>query len=73
VHVVGRTAQGTLVLARNRNGSGAIPFEVSPRQSGAVVLGRVVTFAAAAILLALGLASAVRWRRRSRVSADASI
>lgn len=65
VHVVGRTAQGTLVLARNRNGSGAIPFEVSPRQSGAVVLGRVVTLAAAAILLTLGLAGAVRWRRRS--------
>jgi putative flippase GtrA len=73
VHVVGRTAQGTLVLARNRNGSGAIPFEVSPRQSGAVVLGRVVTLAAAAILLALGLAAAVRRRRHSRVSADASI
>jgi putative flippase GtrA len=73
VHVVGRTAQGTLVLARNRNGSGAIPFEVSPRQSGAVVLGRIVTLAAAAILLALGLATAVRWRRHSRVSADASI
>jgi putative flippase GtrA len=73
VHVVGRTAQGTLVLARNRNGSGAIPFEVSPRLNGAVVLGRVITLAAAAILLALGLAAAVRWRRRSRVSADASI
>jgi putative flippase GtrA len=73
VHVVGRTAQGTLVLARNRNGSGAIPFEVSPRQSGAVVLGRVVTLAAAAILLALGLAAAVRRRRHSRISADASV
>ncbi len=73
VHIVGRTAQGTLVLARTKNGSGAIPFEVSPRQSGAVVLGRVVTLAAAAILLALGLATAVRWRRHSRVSADASI
>jgi hypothetical protein len=73
VHIVGRTAQGTLVLARNRNGAQAIPFEVSPRLSGAVVLGRVVTLAAAAILLALSLAAAVRWRRRSRVSADAGI
>lgn len=66
VHIVGRTAGGTLVLARNKNGSGAIPFEVSPELSGPVVLGRAVTIAAAAILLALGLAAAVRrWRRSS--------
>jgi putative flippase GtrA len=65
VHIVGRTAEGTLVLARTKDGSGAVPFEVRPQLSGPVVLGRAVTIAAAAILLALGLAGAVRWRRRS--------
>ena len=73
VHIVGRTAEGTLVLARTKDGSGAVPFEVRPQLSGPVVLGRAVTIAAAAILLALSLAAAVRWRRHSRVSVDANI
>jgi hypothetical protein len=67
VHIVGRTAEGTLVLARTKDGSGAIPFEVSPQLSGPVVLGRVLTGMAAAILLMLAAFAAGRgWLRRRR-------
>jgi hypothetical protein len=62
--VVGRTEGGFLVLRRATNGSQPVPVEVAARLSAPVVLGRLTTAAAAALLLALGAIAAVRrWRR----------
>ncbi len=74
VRVVGRTAEGDLVLQRAASGSRPVPFELSARRSAPVLLGRIVTGASAALLLALALAATVRrGRRRSaaRPSLDA--
>jgi hypothetical protein len=75
VRVVGRTSSqrgcatgcwegGYLVLQRTADGSQPIPLELSPALSAPVVLGRITTAVSAALLLALALAAAIRWRRR---------
>jgi hypothetical protein len=57
---------GKLVLERTTDGSGPVPVELSAQLSAPVVLGRIVTWASAALLLGLALlAAARRWRRRS--------
>ncbi len=67
--VVGRTAEGNLVLQRTTNGSQPVPFELKAQLSAPVVLGRITTAVSAALLLALALAASVR-RRRRRSAAD---
>ena len=62
--VVGRTERGFLVLQRKTEGSQPVPVELSTRLSAPVVLGRIMTAAAAAVLLALALVAAVRRLRR---------
>ena len=62
--VVGRTAEGNLVLQRTTDGSQPVPVELSAQLSAPVVLGRITTAASAALLLALAVAAAVRRRRR---------
>ncbi len=63
VRVVGRTAEGDLVLERTTNGSQPVPIELSAQLSAPVVLGRITTALSAALLLALALTAAVRRRR----------
>lgn len=65
VRVVGRTAEGYVVLKRTTAGSGPVPFELRTQLSAPVVLGRITTGLSAALLLALALAAAV-WRLRRR-------
>ncbi|HWW89311.1 MAG TPA: GtrA family protein [Solirubrobacteraceae bacterium] len=65
VRVVGRTAEGYLVLQRKTNGSRPVPIELSAQLSAPVVLGRITTAVSAALLLALAILAAVRWRRGS--------
>jgi hypothetical protein len=71
VRVVGRTSSqnrcpggctegGNLVLERTTDGSRPVPVELSGRLSAPVLLGRITTGAAAAVLLALALTAAVR-------------
>jgi hypothetical protein len=62
--VVGRTAEGYLVLRRTTDGSQPVPIELRAQLSAPVVLGRITTAASAALLLALALAAVVRHRRR---------
>ena len=50
--VVGRTAEGNLVLQRATNGSQPVPVVLSARLGTPVVLGRIITAASAALLLA---------------------
>jgi hypothetical protein len=75
VRVVGRTSSqsacpggcwegGHLVLERTTGGSGPVPVELSGRLSAPVLLGRIATWASAALLLALALVAASRRRRR---------
>jgi putative flippase GtrA len=66
VHVVGRTSRNTLVLERNEKGSGPVEVEVRGRPSTPVVVGRIITVAAAALLLALAAYAAVRRLRKRR-------
>jgi hypothetical protein len=79
VRVVGRTRSvsacpggcwegGNLVLERTTDGSGPVPVELSGRLSAPVLLGRIATWASAALLLALALVAASR-RRRGRSAA----
>jgi hypothetical protein len=63
VRVVGRTDQGSLVLERTKSGSQPVPVELRAQLSAPVVLGRITTALAAALLLALALTAAVRRRR----------
>jgi hypothetical protein len=63
VRVVGRTADGHLVLERTTEGSGPVPVELSAALSAPVMLGRIATALSAALLLALALTAAVRRRR----------
>jgi hypothetical protein len=63
VRVVGRTADGRLVLERATSGSGPVPVELSAQLSAPVLLGRITTALSAALLLALALTAAVRRRR----------
>jgi hypothetical protein len=67
VRVVGRTKEDQLVLKRVARGSQPIPVELSTQLSAPVVLGRITTGAAVALLLAL--AATAGWRRRRRWSA----
>jgi hypothetical protein len=63
--VVGRTQFGNLVLARTTGGSQPVPLELTAQLSAPVVLGRITTAAAAALLLALALVAVIgrrRWR-----------
>jgi hypothetical protein len=70
VHVVGRTTAGYLVLERNAAGSQPVPFELGAQLSTPVLLGRIATALAAAMLLALAVVAAVRrWRRRKATAA----
>jgi hypothetical protein len=70
VHVVGRTTEGALVLARAQSGSQPIPFELSAELSGPVTLGRILTAAAVLLTLALAAMTALRhWRRRLSAAA----
>ena len=72
VRVVGRTAEGYLVLQRTTAGSQPVPVELSAELSAPVVLGRITTAASAALLLALAVVAAVRRRRAAaRPSATA--
>jgi hypothetical protein len=75
VRVIGRTISrsacpggcwegGNLVLERTADGSGPVPVELSARLSAPVLLGRIATWASAALLLALALVAAARRRRR---------
>jgi hypothetical protein len=75
VRVVGRTSSqsacpggcwegGHLVLERTTDGSGPVPVELSGHLSAPVLLGRIATWASAALLLALALVAASRRRRR---------
>jgi len=64
VRVVGRTERGFLVLQRKTNGSQPVPVELSTRLSASALLGRIITAAAAALLLALAFLAAVRRLRR---------
>jgi hypothetical protein len=64
-HVVGRSAEGELVLKRTTDGSEPVPIELRAQLSAPVVLGRITTAASAALLLALALVAAVRRRRRA--------
>jgi hypothetical protein len=64
VRVVGLTEDGDLVLQRTTGGSQPVPVELSAQLSAPVVLGRITTVAAAAVLLALALLAAVRRLRR---------
>jgi hypothetical protein len=79
VRVVGRTSSrsacpggcwegGNLVLERTTDGSEPVPVEISAQLSAPVLLGRIVTWASAALLLALALLAAAR-RRRPRSAA----
>jgi hypothetical protein len=62
----GGCAEGSnLVLERTTDGSRPVQVELSTRLSAPVLLGRITTGAAAALLLALALTAAVRGRRRS--------
>jgi len=61
----GCTEGGKLVLERSTDGSRPVQVELSTRLSAPVLLGRITTGAAAALLLALALTAAVRGRRRS--------
>jgi hypothetical protein len=74
VRVIGRTSSreecplgctegGKLVLQRTTSGSGPVPVELSAALSAPVVLGRITTGLAAAVLLALAVIAAVRRRR----------
>jgi hypothetical protein len=66
VRVVGRTADGHLVLQRATSGSQPVPVELRAQLGAPVVLGRIATAASAALLLALAATAAVRrWRWRS--------
>ena len=64
VRVVGRTEEGSLVLQRTTGGSQPVPVELSAALSAPVVLGRLMTAVAAALLFALALAAGVRRRQR---------
>ncbi len=73
LRVVGRSPEGYLVIARKTGGSQPVHFEVTPELDSAVVLGRALTIASAAILLALALVAAVTTvfrRRRRRLTGD---
>jgi hypothetical protein len=65
VRVLGRNPSGDLVLERTMGGSQPVRVELSPRLSPAVVLGRIMTVASAALLMAWAVAAWVRRRRRS--------
>jgi hypothetical protein len=67
-HVVGRTREGYLVLERTTSGPRPVPVELAGRLGAPVVLGRIVTALAGALLLALCVAAAVRRRRAMRAA-----
>lgn len=70
VRVRGRSKTGGLVLERTNSGS-HVPIKLSPAVSGPVLLGRIVSLAAAGLLLALlAIAGARGWRKR-RSAAEA--
>jgi hypothetical protein len=64
VRVVGRTAEGNLVLQRTTHGSQPVPVELRAQLSTPVVLGRITTALSAALLLALAIGAVIRRRRR---------
>jgi hypothetical protein len=76
VRVVGRTAEGYLVLKRTTDGSGPVHLELRAQASAPVVLGRITTAAAAVLLLTLAAVAVVRGvgqrLRRRRLTTDLS-
>lgn len=67
--VVGRTAEGHLVLQRTTGGSKPVDVELRAQLSAPVVQGRIITAASAALLLALAAIAAV-WRWKGQALAD---
>jgi hypothetical protein len=55
---------GYLVLKRTTDGSQPVNVELSARLSAPVVLGRIITAASAALILALAVGAFMRRRRR---------
>src|SRR5262249_44094123 len=66
VRVVGRTAEGYLVLERTSSGSQPVRVALRAHRSAPGVLGRIPAAASAALLVALALAAVVLRRRRRR-------
>jgi hypothetical protein len=64
VRVVGRTTKGDLVLERTTGGTQPVSVELRSELSAPVVLGRIITAASAALLLAFSLTAALRGRWR---------
>ncbi len=62
--VIGRTAEGHLVLQRATRGSKPVAVELRAQLSAPVVQGRIITAASAALLLALAIAAV--WRRKRK-------
>ncbi|HUB35302.1 MAG TPA: GtrA family protein [Solirubrobacteraceae bacterium] len=71
VHVAGRTSTGALVLKRNQGGSQPVRIEIQPALSTPVVLGKMLTIAAAILLIGLGVLVGVR-RVRRRLGREAA-